>query len=453
MTQKMMKQKKLIFSWILAFAMVVGIISPGSAVAVKADNTPVYKTQLTGATKYIKGQIAKPAYGDEWYVIQQSRSGNEDVSYYKAYYDSVVSQISDSTKAAEMKPLDWARVIIALESIGADPTDVNGKNLFENLADFTKLDKGSIYDIYTTTYVLIALQGGTYEIPSVSGVAEANKTTKEKLVNSILNCGYDEEKGCWGGPDWNSPYEWKADPDMAGIAIQALAPYYSGNNEVKKKIDSALNCLSNLQDNNGCFDSYGSVNACSTAQVLLALIELGINPDKDSRFKKNKTIVEGLADYYDGSTGGFKNYIGGDVDLGFATVQVSSALTSYDRLLNKKTSLYDMSDVDYKLYTKLTLSKPSIKKVTSPKKKQIKVTWKKIKGVTGYEIQASTSKNFKKSKTKTFKVKKGTATNTTLKKSLKSRRRYYVRMRTYKTTISGKTVKSKWSAKKKITTK
>jgi hypothetical protein len=102
-----------------------------------------------------------------------------------------------------------------------------------------------------------------------------------------------------------------------------------------------------------------------------------------------------------------------------------------------------------------TPKKTSIAKLSSPKKKQIKVTWKKKTGVNGYQIQVSTSSKFKKSVTKSYTI-KSEKTTSKLIKSLKSKKKYYVRIRTYKTaTVNGKKITkySAWSAKKTIKVK
>ena len=98
------------------------------------------------------------------------------------------------------------------------------------------------------------------------------------------------------------------------------------------------------------------------------------------------------------------------------------------------------------------ISKPksaSIKKVKSAKK-AILVTWKKVNGVNGYEIQVATDKKFKKNK-KTVTIKKQKTTKTTVKK-LKAKKKYYVRVRTYKI-VNGKKVYSSWSKVKSVKTK
>ena len=90
-----------------------------------------------------------------------------------------------------------------------------------------------------------------------------------------------------------------------------------------------------------------------------------------------------------------------------------------------------------------------IKKVKSAKK-AIAVEWKKVSGVKGYQVQVATDKKFKKNK-KTATVKKQKTTKVTIKK-LKAKKKYYVRIRTYKT-VNGKKVYSSWSKVKSVKTK
>ncbi len=93
--------------------------------------------------------------------------------------------------------------------------------------------------------------------------------------------------------------------------------------------------------------------------------------------------------------------------------------------------------------------KTKIKKVKAAKK-ALTVTWNKISGVKGYQVQVATDKKFKKNK-KTVTIKKQKTTKTTVKK-LKAKKKYYVRVRTYKT-VKGKKVYSSWSSVKSVKTK
>ena len=98
------------------------------------------------------------------------------------------------------------------------------------------------------------------------------------------------------------------------------------------------------------------------------------------------------------------------------------------------------------------VSKPKsakFKKVKSAKK-AVSVEWKKVSGVKGYQVQVATDKKFKKNK-KTATVKKQKTTKVTIKK-LKAKKKYYVRIRIYKT-VNGKKVYSSWSKVKTVKTK
>lgn len=102
------------------------------------------------------------------------------------------------------------------------------------------------------------------------------------------------------------------------------------------------------------------------------------------------------------------------------------------------------------VYFNVTPPKYTVKKLTAGKK-SLKVTLaKKSKQVKGYEVEYSTSKKFTKSTTKKKTVKSYKKINLTLK-GLKSKKTYYVRVRTYKT-VKGKKYYSNWSkvAKKKV---
>ncbi len=88
------------------------------------------------------------------------------------------------------------------------------------------------------------------------------------------------------------------------------------------------------------------------------------------------------------------------------------------------------------------LKSASIKKLTSGKKK-FKIILKKASKVSGYQIQCSTSKKFLKPKNVFTKKTKLTV------KGLKKKKKYYVRVRSYKT-VKGEKVFSSWSKTKTI---
>ncbi|MBQ9531692.1 MAG: leucine-rich repeat protein [Eubacterium sp.] len=92
----------------------------------------------------------------------------------------------------------------------------------------------------------------------------------------------------------------------------------------------------------------------------------------------------------------------------------------------------------------------TLSKVTAGSK-SFTATWKKqATKTTGYEIQYATDSKFTKNK-KSVTVSKNSTVKTTVKK-LTAKKKYYVRIRTYKT-ISGTKYYSAWSASKTVTTK
>ena len=93
----------------------------------------------------------------------------------------------------------------------------------------------------------------------------------------------------------------------------------------------------------------------------------------------------------------------------------------------------------------------SILKIT-PKKKGFTVKWKKqATQTTGYEIAYSTSSKFSKKNTKIVSVEKNNMTSKSLNK-LKAKKKYYLKIRTYKT-VKGKKYYSHWSKIKNFITK
>ena len=97
---------------------------------------------------------------------------------------------------------------------------------------------------------------------------------------------------------------------------------------------------------------------------------------------------------------------------------------------------------------KTTVKKTSLLKLIRGRKR-FTVKWKKISGVSGYQVQYSLKRNMKKAKRKT--VKGGKKTRLTVKR-LKPKRKYYVRVRAYKT-VNGEKRYGKWSKIKTVRTR
>ena len=284
----------------------------------------IYKT--TGNFMATLGTPTVNSTGGEWMVIGLARSGRPVPA---GYYDNVVEYVKAKADANERlhpaKVTDNARVILALTSIGKDVTNVGGHNLLKGLDNMAYVQTQGING---PIFTLIALDSHNY--PTSGDV------TREKLIQVILDAQLND-----GGWDLSGT---KADPDMTAMAIQALAPYYKTNETVKAAVDKALEALSALQQGDGGFGSWGTINSESCAQVIVALTALGIDPTIDSRFIKNgHTVLDALVGFYV-TGGGFRHTAGGERN-GMATEQGYYALAAYYRFVNAQTRLYDMTDV------------------------------------------------------------------------------------------------------------
>lgn len=267
-------------------------------------------------------------FGSEWLVIALARSGRDVPD---SYYDSVVKAVQSAKgQLSDKKSTEYARTILALTAIGKDPTDVGGYDLLARLAD---MDDVTYQGINGAIFALLALDSGKYDVPAAA--EGETQTTRDGLVAYIL--AQQLSDGGWALSGTS------ADPDVTAMALQALAPYRTGDETVDAAVDKGVQLLSDMQLADGGYSSWGTLNSESCAQVLIALAALGIDPVSDSRFVKNGlTVLDALLAY--AVSGGFCHTVDGEADA-IATEQALCALTAYARLLDGKTALYDMTDV------------------------------------------------------------------------------------------------------------
>lgn len=287
------------------------------------ERTQTYLTAQAKETAPIVG-----ANNGEWLAIGLARAESDTSDWAEAYYAEVGTQNITNNQLHSVKSTENARVILALTALGYDPADVNGSNLLAGFTDMTYVSKQGVNG---PIWALIALDSKDYDEPNTN-------VTRDALIDAILAAQLND-----GGWALNSQGDDPADPDMTGMALTALAPYYSTHNSVKAAVDKALDCLSNKQNADGGFTSSGDATAESCAQVIVALSALGIDADNDERFIKNgKSVLDALLAYH--VDGGFEHVANGGKNT-MTTEQGFYALVAYNRFVNGKPALYDMSDV------------------------------------------------------------------------------------------------------------
>ena len=268
--------------------------------------------------------------GGEWLAIGLARAEIMPEDTADGYYKNVVAYVTEkgSAKLDRNKSTENSRVVLALTAIGKNPEDVGGYNLLQPLAGFNFVKKQGING---PVWALIAFDSLLYEIPETTA---KEQTTRKKLIDYIL-----EKQLQTGG--W-AIGEQGADPDMTGMAIQALAPYYEKDESVKHAVDSALSFFSSIQrDDGGLSEATDSPESC--AQMITALSTMGIDPEDDARFIKNgNSIVDCLLRF--SLENGFAHNINGEYNQ-MSTEQAFYSMTAVNRLRSGKSSLYDMCDL------------------------------------------------------------------------------------------------------------
>ena len=132
--------------------------------------------------------------------------------------------------------------------------------------------------------------------------------------------------------------------------------------------------------------------------------------------------------------------------VGYWNMQAS--VTAYPTMANYYAVSYETPE----LSVTSSVRKPTATALSSVKagKKSFTAKWKKKSGITGYQLQYATNKGFNKS-VKTITVSNAKTASKTVKK-LKSKKKYYVRVRTYKS-FNGTKLYSGWSTAKTVKTK
>nr|WP_315025269.1 DUF4430 domain-containing protein [uncultured Aminipila sp.] len=326
-------------------------IDPNMAIVEKAmkhlDNTLAYML------KTVPAPVQETTAGD-WAVMTLARAGYTVPEGYYEGWKNVADQlmIDKGGNLNSNKYTEYSRLMLPINALGYDPTDLGGYNVLTKYADLSKVSRQGVNG---PIWALIALDTNNYLIDkdAVEAVTTIkNRNSRAKMIQYTLDKEIVAVDGTKGGFALTGKVP---DPDMTAMAIQSFIPYYNGNDllkaefgvdldgynimiaDVKGFVDRGLDVLSKIQRAEGDYSSWGTVNSESTAQVLVALVGLGIDPMKDDRFIKNgKTLLDGIMKYavegggfahtYDASDTGLGN--GGGTVNAMATDQSGYALVA-----------------------------------------------------------------------------------------------------------------------------
>lgn len=290
------------------------------------------QTAYDRASAYLTAAVSAPRYGSlggEWTVLALARGGADtETAYFTDYYAALEQTVREANGVlSERKYTEYSRVILALSALGKDARDVAGYDLTLPLGDF---EKAKAQGVNGVIYALLALDSRDYPMPQ--NAAANTQATRQLYVDAILAAQLADGGWSFMGED--------ADPDLTAMALQALAKYRE-QSSVQLAANRALVCLSAMQNADGGFSSWGSENAESCAQVLLALNALGLGTD-DSRFVKNGHSALDALLTYQNADGGFCHERSGETNL-MASEQAVCALASLVRAERGESSFYRMA--------------------------------------------------------------------------------------------------------------
>lgn len=265
------------------------------------DGIIAYKLESTGSgsvQEWIDDDLAAGAgTTSEWYIASLSQDRSCDLSSYEA---SLREYLKNNNVPSATSREKYALCLSAAGS--TDPY----------MADILEGSVGK-QGIMSWIYGLHVLNNG-YTCQSFD---------ENSVVDTLLSLQYPD--GGW------AIFGGSGDIDVTAMTISALAPHCD-RSDVDAAVDRGLNFLSQRQETDGGYISFGTPNTESTAQVLLALSSLGIDCQDDERFiKDGHDLIDGMMQYRlpDGSF----SHTSDGVQNESATVQALYSLISYKRML------------------------------------------------------------------------------------------------------------------------
>lgn len=260
----------------------------------------------------------------DWTVFATARNGNAGYAEaYRSYIGSAVSANCDSFYLS-----DYARVALAVMSVGLNPKDIGRVNLLEKITatDFKA-------EVYTggLFYALIALDAADY-----------SPEAQQEILGVILEAQRDDGGfNSYVAVDPEAYWTVSGDPDSTGMALQALGAF-KDSPEVAAAITKAVDFAKANQLDDGGYGSYG-VSAESTAQLLMGLCVVGVDPLGTDFTKGENNMLTSLSAFIN-EDGGARCWDGSSNIM--TSYQLLMAVEACERFVGNEEGLYELSVLD-----------------------------------------------------------------------------------------------------------
>lgn len=270
----------------------------------------------------------------DWCAMALALSGSaEDFDSYLQPLQSYVENCYEEDGGLDkVKSTPYHRIALTVLALGGDPENFGTKpdgTAIDLIADGTYAFGGSSVGsqgLNGWIYALLALDASGVEVPTDA------KFGREDMVNAILSA--QEDDGGFG------LVSGKSDVDITAMALQALAPY---RQEYPQQIEAALDYLAGAMSDECLYSAYGAESVESSAQVILALCALEIDPAEDGRFcRGGETLLTGITRFQqaDGTFGHLQDDTEGNF---LATAQTLLALTAVQKLRGGEGWIFDFT--------------------------------------------------------------------------------------------------------------
>lgn len=257
----------------------------------------------------------------DWTAFTLASVGHTPAAEYAPFLNAAVAESFDT-----LYPGDLARIFLSAAACGMQVRSVGGHDLAAALGAVNYT--AQIY-LSSLSFPLLAMHYDA-QIPFADDI-------KQSIVTTILAA--QQPDGGFPYCTVDTGYGISSDADTTAMALQALAPYCAENAAVQAAVDRALPYLRTQQFDDAAFGSvaWNSKSGETTAQVILALCALGIDPTDAVYCKGDLTPVDALKTFLSPNGGGL-NYAQAEDPL--TTYQILQGLEAVERFQNGEAGLF-----------------------------------------------------------------------------------------------------------------
>lgn len=270
----------------------------------------------------------------DWTAMALALSGAKED--YKTYLEALETYVEEAYakdgSLDAVKSTTYHRISLTVLALGGDPTTFGQKpdgTAIDLVADGTYAFAGDSLGLQGLNGWICALL--TLDASGEAVPADARFTLENMLENITAA---QEPDGGFGLVQGGS------DVDITAMALQSLAPYRI---QYPDTVERGLEYLAGTLNENCGYVSYGAENAESTAQVILALCALGIDPEEDSRFVKGENTLLTQLLRFRQSDGTFSHQLTDSTGDHLATAQCLLALIATAKLRDQEGWLWDFA--------------------------------------------------------------------------------------------------------------